>query len=80
MPFKIILHIQNQDPVLGDVDELPTTTDTLLIVHNPRRVDGKDLTNISENVVTVMWPVDRLNFIEILGGGEEDQIIGFVRE
>jgi hypothetical protein len=80
MPFKIILHIQNQDPVLGDVDELPTTTDTLLIVHNPRKVDGKDLTNISENVVTVMWPVDRLNFIEILGGGEEDQIIGFVRE
>jgi hypothetical protein len=80
MPFKIILHIQNQDPVLGDVDELPTTTDTLLIVHNPRKVDGKDLTNISENVMTVMWPVDRLNFIEILGGGEEDQIIGFVRE
>jgi hypothetical protein len=80
MPFKIILHIQNQDPVLGDVDELPTTTDTLLIVHNPRKVDGKDLTNISENVVTVMWPVDRLNFIEILGGEEEDQIIGFVRE
>ncbi len=80
MPFKIILHIQNQDPVLGDVDELPTTTDTLLIVHNPRRVDGKDLTNISENVVTVMWPIDRLNFIEILGGEEEDQIIGFVRE
>jgi hypothetical protein len=80
MPFKIILHIQNQDPVLGEVDELPTTTDTLLIVHNPRKVDGKDLTNISENVVTVMWPVDRLNFIEILGGEEEDQIIGFVRE
>jgi hypothetical protein len=80
VPFKIILHIQNQDPVLGDVDELPTTTDTLLIVHNPRRVDGKDLTNISENVMTVMYPIDRLNFIEILGGEEEDQIIGFVRE
>jgi len=80
VPFKIILHIQNQDPVLGDVDELPTPADTLLIVHNPRRVDGKDLTNISENVMTVMYPIDRLNFIEILGGEEEDQIIGFVRE
>jgi hypothetical protein len=80
MPFKIILHIQNQDAVLGEVDELPTQTDTLLIVHNPRRVDGKDLPNISENVITVMWPIDRLNFIEVLGGEEEDQIIGFVRE
>lgn len=80
MPYKIVLHIQNQDPVLGEVDELPAATDRLLTVRNPRRVDGKDLTYIAENVMTVLWPVDHLNFIEVLGGEEEDQIIGFVRE
>jgi hypothetical protein len=80
MPYKIVLHIQNQDPVLGEVDELPTPTDRLLTIRNPRRVDGKDLTYISENVTTVLWPIDRLTFIEVLGGEEEDQIIGFVRE
>jgi len=80
MPYKIVLHIQNQDSVLGEVDELPTPTDRLLTVRNPRRVDGKDLTYIAENVTTVLWPIDHLNFIEVLGGEEEDQIIGFVRE
>lgn len=80
MAYKVILHIQNQDPVLGEVDELPAPTDTLLTLRNPRRVDGKDLPYIAENVTTVLWPIDHLNFIEVLGGEEEDQIIGFVRE
>jgi hypothetical protein len=80
VPYKIVIHIQNQDPVLCEVDELPAPTDRLLTVRNPRRVDGKDLTYIAENVMTVLWPVDHINFIEVLGGEEEDQIIGFVRE
>lgn len=80
MTFTLILHVLNADPVVGEVDELPTPTDTMVIVHNPRRLDGKDLHYLAENVVTVYWPIERLNFIEVLAGKEEEQIIGFVRE
>jgi hypothetical protein len=80
MAYSVILHIENTDPVLGEVEEVPSPTDTLIVVNNPRRRDGKDLHFISENVVTVVWPVARLNFIEILSGGEDEEIIGFVRE
>jgi len=62
------------------VDDLPSPDDTLVMVHNPRRLDGKDIHYLSENVVTVYWPVERLNFIEIMAGKEEEEIIGFVRE
>jgi hypothetical protein len=76
----ILLHISNEDAVLGEVDELPTTTTNLIVVKNPRRRDGKDLRYIDANVVTVIWPIMRINFIEVLPSGEEDEIIGFVRE
>lgn len=80
MAFTIVLHIQNTDPVLGEIEELPSPTDRLIIVRNPRRLDGKDVSYLTENVITVMWPVERLNFIEVMGSEEEEKIIGFVRE
>jgi hypothetical protein len=80
VPFTLVLHVQNQDPVMGEVDEIPSPTTTLIALKNARRMDGKDLHYLAENVVTVLWPVDKLNFIEVLMGEEEEQLIGFVRE
>lgn len=80
MPHTLILHIQNEDPVVGEVDDLPSPTDLIVTVTNPRRLDGKDLHYLADNVIQVSWPVHRLNFIEILSSREEEEIIGFVRE
>jgi hypothetical protein len=80
MPISVVLHIQNEEAVIGEVDEVPSPTDALITITNPRRLDGKDLHYLTENVVTVIWPVHRLNFIEILPTKEEEEIIGFVRE
>ena len=76
----ILIHLANEDPVLGEVDQLPAVTDTNILVKNPRRRDGKDLPNLMSNVTLVIWPMVRISFIEIVPGGEEEQIIGFVRE
>jgi len=75
----IVLHMLNEDPVLGEVDELPQKTDTLMLVRSPRRRDGKDLPYLEGNVTSVIWPTNRISFIEILPGSEEE-IISFVRE
>lgn len=80
MPISIVIHIQNSEPVLGEVDELPNPVDQLITLHNPRRLDGKDLNYISESVSTVIWSVSNITFIEVLPGEEEEEIIGFVRE
>ncbi len=76
----VLIHIANEDPVLGEIDQLPATTDTNILVKNPRKRDGKDLPNLLSNVTQVIWPMGRIGFIEIVPGGEEEQIIGFVRE
>ena len=43
MPYTLIVHIKNSDPVIGEAEELPSPSDTLIVVNNPRRLDGKDL-------------------------------------
>ena len=35
---------------------------------------------LEANVTTVIWPMTRVNFIEVLPTGEEEEVIGFVRE
>ncbi len=80
MTHTLILHIQNAEPVVGEADDLPSLSDNLVMVRNPRRVDGKDLHYLADNVVMVYWPIETLNFIEVITSEEEEAIIGFVRE
>jgi hypothetical protein len=77
---SVLVHLQNEDPVLGEMDSLPGLSDTLVIVKNPRRRDGKDLHYLELNVSTVLWPVSRINFIEVIPSSDEEQIISFIRE
>jgi hypothetical protein len=80
MPITVVLHVQSAEPILCEVDELPDPGDQSIRVKNPRRIDGKDLSYLAENVQTVIWPLDKLNFIEVLTSEEEEKVIGFVRE
>jgi hypothetical protein len=76
----ILIHIQNEDSMVGEVDQLPASTDNFITLKNPRRRDGKDISNLEANVITIMLPINRINLVEILPTAEEEQIIGFVRE
>jgi hypothetical protein len=80
MAYTVILHISGEASVVGEVDELPKTTDTLLTVSNPRLRDGKDIHYLEHNAVKVIWPIDKITLIEILESEEEENLIGFVRE
>jgi len=77
---SVIIHIQNEDAILGEMDAIPSPGDMMLIIKNPRRRDGKDLPFIDANVSTVVWPLSRVNFIEVMPTSEEEEIITFVRE
>ncbi len=78
--ITVIVHINNEDPVLGEMDELPKTDDQIVIVKNPRKKDGKDIHYLEPAVTVVVFPMHRVNFVEIIPTGEEEDIISFVRE
>lgn len=80
MPYTIIIHPTGEEPIIGEVEQLPDPTDVSITINSPRKIDGKELHYLAENVLTVIWPLSRLNFIEILPTKSEEEIIGFVRE
>jgi hypothetical protein len=80
MPVTVLVHISGEDPVVGEMEELPSPQDSAIIVHSPRRRDGKDVPYLQGNVNTVMWPMHRVNFIEMIPSLEEERLIGRVRE
>lgn len=80
MAYSIILHLSGEPSVVGEIDELPEKTDTLITINNPRLRDGKDVHYIEPNVTKVIWPIAKVALIEILESAEEETLIGFVRE
>ncbi|MCG2787848.1 MAG: hypothetical protein L6461_22390 [Anaerolineae bacterium] len=77
---SVLIHVANEDPILGEIEAYPGPGDTSILVRNPRRRDGKDLHYLMANVTLVIWPMARVTFIEVVPGDDEEQIIGFVRE
>ena len=80
MAYTIILHIIGESSILGELEELPKPTDTIITVNNPRLRDGKDIHYLEHNVVKVIWPIDKIGLIEVLESQDEESLIGFVRE
>jgi hypothetical protein len=80
MPNTVVIHITNEDPIVGELDELPGPSDTFIVVNSPRRRDGKDVQYLSNDVIKVIWPLNQISFIEVMPSEGEERIIGFVRE
>jgi hypothetical protein len=80
MTHIVLLHVSGEEPIAGEVDELPKATDTVVTITNPRRRDGKDIHYLDSRAVKVIWPMEKISFIEILSGEEAEQIVSFVRE
>ena len=80
MSISVIVHIANEDPVVGEIEQLPAPADQVIYVHNPRRKDGKDIHYLEAEVTTIIVPWHRINFIEVLPSAETEEIITFVRE
>lgn len=80
MAYSVILHVAGEASILGEIEELPKPTDTIITLTNPRLRDGKDIHYLEQNVVKVIWPLAKVTLIEVLQSEEEENLIGFVRE
>ena len=81
MSVTVIVHITNEDAILGEVEEIPAPADQFITVRNPSRKDGKDLHYLEDEVTTMMIPWHRINFVEVMPSAEElEEVITFVRE
>lgn len=78
--YSVIVHINNEEPVLAEVEVLPTEGANIVTLQNPRRRDGQEVHYLDEETTTMIVPFHRINFIQVMPSAETEDVIGFVRE
>jgi len=80
MPYTVLVHILNEDAVVGEVERIPEPTDQVLIVSNLRLRDGRSVSYLLPETDMVVYPWTRIHCVEILPSEEEEEVISFIRE
>ncbi len=80
MAYTVLIHLANEDPILAELDELPDPQHQTLIINNPRLRDGKDLHYVQPEVQTLIFPWNRITFIEVMPTDEEEEVVSFIRD
>jgi hypothetical protein len=75
MPTTVIVHLSGQDPFVAEVENLPAPTDQTVTFLNPRQRDNKPLHYISDEAVSIIFPLHRISFIEVMPGEESREEI-----
>ncbi len=77
--YTVVVHLPNEEPMVGEIETIPDPKDNLIVLYNPRRRDGRDVHYLEDDVEAVILPLSRTTLIELMPS-EEEEIIGFVRE
>jgi hypothetical protein len=80
MAIRVIVHIVDEEPFVADVEEMPTPSATCVFFKNPSALDQKKVRWTLGPVQSVMFPMSRINFMEIPIINPGVDVQGFVRD
>ncbi len=80
MRQPVVVHMANQETLIGEVETLPNQADRFIILHNPLQPDGRMLESVEEGVATILISWHQVLFVQLLPGTGSDMPISFVRE
>jgi hypothetical protein len=71
MAITVLIHIANADPVMAEVEELPSPNDQFVLCTNPRARDGKPIHLFDPEAVRFIFPWHRITYIEAYPSEED---------
>jgi hypothetical protein len=80
MPHTVLIHVLNEEAVVGEIERIPDPTDQVLIVSNIRYRDGRNVSYVLPETDTVVYPWTRIHCVEIMPGEEKEEVVSFIRE
>lgn len=80
MRLSAVIHLLDEDPIIGELENAPEPAAQFVTVHNPRRRDGRTVPFIDSNVERVLFAWHRISHIELLPEADLEKVISFVRE
>jgi len=67
---NVVIHLNNEQPVLADLFEVPSPRDVAVVCTNLRTPDGKRPVFIDQTDSTFLLPLAHIRFIEIPEGAD----------
>jgi len=80
MSPTVLIHVLNEEAVVGEVERIPDPTDQVLIVSNVRLRDGRDVPYVLPETKTVVYSWTRIHCVEILPSEADEEVVSFIRE
>ena len=80
MSYTLLIHVIGESALMCEAEQLPNPSDSTITVTHLRQRDGKEVSMVDSNATSFIFPWSRVNFIEILGAEEEEEIVGFARD
>jgi hypothetical protein len=66
--FRVIIHPLNDQPLMVDVETMPSPTDVALVCQNVRTIDGKRPKFVDRRDSTFIFPYASIRFVEVYSG------------
>jgi hypothetical protein len=66
-----VIHITNEQPLVADLFEMPTSVDVSLVCTNIRMLDGKKPVFVDHTESVFVFPYGTIRFIELMPGSTE---------
>jgi len=80
MAHTVLVHILNEQAVVGEVERIPEPADQVLILHNVRHRDGREVSYLLPETDTVVYPWERIHCVEVLPSESAEDVVSFIRE
>jgi hypothetical protein len=68
--FRAVIHPLNDQPLVVDLEEMPSPADVAVVCRNVRTIDGKRPKFIDRKDSTFIFPYDAIRFVEVYSGVE----------
>lgn len=80
MGQTVVIHLVDENIIIGDVDQLPDPADQFMILQDPKQRDGSRLASIRPEVNTILLPWHQIAYVQLIPESGSERVIGFVRE
>lgn len=71
--FRAVIHPLSDQPLIVDIEEMPTAADVSLVCLNVRTLDNKRPKFVDRKDSTFVFPLNSIRFVEVYPTGEGGQ-------
>ena len=81
MSITVIIHVAGGDAIIGEIEQMPDPQANFVTFTNVRARDGKQIVYIDREATRVIFPWQKISFLETLPSDEDhEEIESFFRD